>query len=95
MTVSLEIPDTLLSQLVPAGRDAARSILEDSVAEAYRERRLTLHQVKELLGFGTRMEADEFLGAREIFDDYSLDDLDRDAEVLRKLRLAHASSVEP
>jgi hypothetical protein len=47
--------------IIPAGRDAAQSLLEESVAGAYRDERLTIEQVRQLLGLGTRMQADAFL----------------------------------
>ena len=86
MQVSIQIPDDLLLHLVPSGQDAARSILEDSVAEAYREKRLTLNQVCRLLGLGTRLEADEFLSKRQIYDDYTVDDFEREVATLCKSR---------
>jgi hypothetical protein len=84
MQVTVEIPDQFVQRLVPAGRDAARSLLEESVAGAYRDRRLTMEQVRELLGFGTRMQVDAFLQQHEIFD-YSAADLDKDMATLDRL----------
>jgi hypothetical protein len=52
-------------------------LLEDSVAASYRERRLTMEQVRQLLGFATRVEVDPFLQRYEIYD-YSVNDLRED-----------------
>jgi hypothetical protein len=71
-------------RLVPAGRDAARSLLEESVAGAYRDGRLTMEQVRQLLGFGTRMQVDAFLDQHEIYD-YTVEDLDKDTATLDKV----------
>lgn len=77
MQVTVDIPDQFVKHLVPAGRDAARSLLEESVASAYRERRLTMDQVRQLLGYGTRMQVDVFLQEHEIFD-YTVEDFEKD-----------------
>lgn len=74
MHVTVEIPDRFVPNIVPEGADAARRLLEDSVAAAYRDRRLTIEQVRQVLGFATRMEVDPFLKRYEIFD-YTPEDL--------------------
>lgn len=74
MQVTVEIPDPFVPNIIPEGTDAARRLLEDSVAAAYRERRLTLEQVRQILGFATCMEVDPFLQRYEIYD-YSPEDL--------------------
>ena len=59
MQVKVEIPDQFASFLVPPGSDAGRRLLEDSVAAAYRERRLTVEQVA-VSGRNTQYTKDEF-----------------------------------
>jgi uncharacterized protein UPF0175 len=81
MRVTVEIPDQFVLQLLPAGRDAARSLLEESVAGAYRDGRLTMEQARQLLGFGTRMQVDAFLQQHQVYD-YTVEDLDKDAATL-------------
>lgn len=81
MQVTVEIPDQFVQQLVPAGRDAARSLLEESVAGAYRDHRLTMEQVRQLLGLRTLMQVDAFLQQHEIYD-YAVEDLDKDLATL-------------
>lgn len=78
------IPDEFAAQLVPAGSDPARLVLENSVAEAYRSRRLTMEQVRRILGFATRMEVDPFLQKYEIYD-YTVEDLKQDFAALDRL----------
>jgi hypothetical protein len=82
--ITVEIPDQFVPYLVPEGKDAARRLLEDSVAASYRERRLTMEQVRELLGFSTRMEVDPFLQKYEIYD-YTVEDLEKDMAGLDEL----------
>lgn len=84
MQVTVTIPDEFAQQVVPAGCDAAQLLLEESVAAAYRERRLTSEQVRRLLGFETRMEADAFLRRHEVYD-YAVSDFERDLSTLRRL----------
>jgi hypothetical protein len=84
MQVTVEIPDQFVRHLVPAGRDAGRSLLEESVAGAYRDRRLMMEQVREILGFGTRMQVDAFLQQHEIYD-YTVEDLDKDMATLDRV----------
>lgn len=89
MQVIVEIPDQFARQLVPAGRDAARSLLEESAAAAYRDGRLTMEQVRQLLGFGTRIQVDAFLQQHEIYD-YTVEDLDKDMVTLDRVLAANS-----
>lgn len=89
MQVTVEIPDEFAAHLVPAGSDPARLLLEDSVAAAYRNRRLTMEQVRQILGFGTRMEVDAFLGKYEIYD-YTVEDLEKDIATFERLKAKRA-----
>ena len=87
-------PDQYLLDLVPEGRDPACTLLEESVAAAYRDERLTMEQVRVILGFGTRMQVDPFLQQHEIFD-YTVDDLNNDlagVEAFREGNLARKSA---
>ena len=84
MQVTVEIPDQFLPLMAPEGTNAARKLLEDSVAQAYRERRLTMEQVRQILGFATRMEVDPFLQRYEIYD-YTVEDLEEDMAALDAL----------
>jgi hypothetical protein len=87
MQVTVEIPDQFVAHLVPAGQDAARLLLEESVAGAYRDGRLTIEQVRELLGLNTRMQADTFLQRHAVYD-YTVEDLDKDIATLDRLLAA-------
>lgn len=85
MQVTVEIPDEFAALLVPAGSDPARLVLENSVAEAYRHRRITMEQVRQILGFATRMEVDPFLQKYEIYD-YTVEDLAEDIAAFDRLQ---------
>lgn len=84
MQVTVTIPDEFAATLVPAGCDPARLLLEESVARAYRDRRLTMEQVRQVLGFATRMQVDAFLQEHEIYD-YTPEDLNKDIATLDRL----------
>jgi hypothetical protein len=92
MQVTVEIPDQFVRYLVPAGRDAGRSLLEESVAGAYRDGRLTMEQVRELLSFGTRMQVDAFLPQHDIYE-YTVEDLDKDMAKLDRCLQRTAGSL--
>lgn len=89
MQVTVEIPDEFVAELAPAGEDAARKLLEDHTAQAYREGKLTMEQVRRILGLPTRVHVDPFLLRYEIFD-YTIDDFREDVANIRRLRKQHA-----
>jgi len=84
MQITVELPDDMARQMIPAGRDPARTALEDMAVEAYRAHRLTEHQLATLLGMD-RYTLDGFLKEREVWLEYTMDDLRREVEVQRKL----------
>lgn len=84
MQITVELPDELARQIIPAGADPSRAILEDLAVEAFRAHRLTEHQLATLLGMD-RYALDGFLKQRQIWLEYSMDDLRGDLEAQRKL----------
>lgn len=84
MQFTVELPDELAGQVIPAGSDPARAALEDMAVEAYRARRLTEHQLATLLGMD-RYELDGFLKKREVWLAYTMSDLEREVEVGERL----------
>jgi predicted HTH domain antitoxin len=85
--VTIGLPDELKDALAPSGGDLSRAALEALATEAYRERKISHSQLRRLLGFETRMEVDGFLKERGVELEYSVEDLKRDRETLRKLSL--------
>ena len=63
MQVTVQIPDEL-SRLIPAGKSLSRELLEAFAADAYRNGKLTRHQVGQLLGLD-RWQAEEFLARHQ------------------------------
>jgi predicted HTH domain antitoxin len=84
MQITVELPDDIARQMIPAGRDPARAALEDMAVEAYRAHRVTEHQLATLLGLD-RYELDGFLKQRGVWLDYSTGDLQREVELGQQL----------
>lgn len=85
MQVTVNIPDELAGQLIPAGQDPSRAVLEDALVQAYRENRISGHQLQQALGIETRYELDGFLKARQVWIEYSLQELEADREVMERI----------
>ena len=81
MTITVEIPEELANQLIPAGQDPARAALEAIALEGYRSDRLSEAEVRRLLGFETRMEVHAFLKEHGVFLHYTYEDFLHDREV--------------
>jgi predicted HTH domain antitoxin len=84
MQFTVDVPDEIAQQLFPAGRDPARTALEDMAVEAYRARRLTEYQLATLLGM-ERYELDGFLKQREVWLDLTNEELGREIAVGQEL----------
>jgi hypothetical protein len=76
VTITLEIPEDLAEIVRAEGRDLSRAALEALVIEAYRARRISDAQLRNLLGL-SRLEADALLKRHGVWLDYSIADFDR------------------
>src|SRR6266567_9602780 len=85
MTITVEIPEELAGQLIAAGQDPARAALEAIALEGYRSDRLTEADIREMLGFETRMEVHGFLKEHGAFLHYTGEDLEHDLEMARQI----------
>jgi hypothetical protein len=83
--ITVALPDDIAQQLQSSSADLSRTALESIALEGYRSDRLTGAQVMRMLGFQTRMELDAFLKAHEVYLDYTLEDVERDAETSRRI----------
>ena len=89
MNVTIEIPDDLAAVFTTSGQDLGRAALEALALEGYRSDRMTEADIRELLGFETRMEVHGFLKEHGAFLPYMLEDLEHDRAVGRQVaRLA-------
>jgi Uncharacterised protein family (UPF0175) len=93
MTVTVEIPDSVAASVLPEGVDPARKLLEDTVAQAYREKKIGSKGVREALGFESRFEVDPFLLKYQIYDDYTIEDFKKDVATLAKVREERAAEL--
>ena len=83
--VTLEVPDELAKALSLEAADLPRALFEAAAVEAYRERRITTAQLRRILGFEDRYALDGFLKERQVWLDYSIEDLERDRETHQRL----------
>ncbi|MGA9070195.1 MAG: UPF0175 family protein [Terracidiphilus sp.] len=84
MQITVELPDEMARQMIPVGVNPARAALEDMAVEAYRAHRLTEHQLATLLGMG-RYELDGFLKQREVWLEYTTDELRQEVKTGERL----------
>ena len=78
MEILVNIPDQLARQIVPEGHDAARAALEALALEGYRAERLSEAEVRQLLGFETRLQVHAFLKQHGVYLQYDISDLEHD-----------------
>ena len=71
MQVTLDIPDSLATQIAPEGQSLSRALLEAALIQAYREDRLTGHELMVALGLETRYELDGVLKAHQVWIEYT------------------------
>lgn len=86
MQITLELPEEIVQELRAKWQDLPRAALESLALEAYRSRALTAAQLRKLLGFETRMQADSFLKEHEAYD-FTAADFEQDRETLRRFRV--------
>jgi hypothetical protein len=84
MNLVVHIPDEFADQL-NAGGDVERQALEALALESYRAGRLTKAELRRLLGIGTRYELDGFLKAHDVYEPYTLEDLERERAAFHRL----------
>jgi hypothetical protein len=86
MELTLHIPDDIAERLGdPVSADLSRRALEALVAEEYRLGRLNKPDLRRLLGFETSYEIDGFLKAHNVYEEYTMEDLEQELEGLRRL----------
>jgi len=71
--------------MTEAGGDLSRRALEALAAEEYRQGHVHKPDLRRLFGFETSYEIDGFLKAHNVFQDYTLQDLEQELEGLKCL----------
>ena len=87
MEVTVQIPDDLAGRMTDAGGDLSRRALEALALEELKQGHITKVELRRLLGFGSRYQLDGFLKAHDVYEDFTLEDLNQDREDLRRLDL--------
>jgi hypothetical protein len=86
MCLNLNIPDEAERMLREAfGGTLDRAALEALAIEGYRSGKFGSGQVRRLLGLSDRSEAQQWLAARGVYLNYTIEDLEQDRATLDKL----------
>jgi hypothetical protein len=82
MQVIIDLPEDIARQLQANEQSLERGVLEAIALEGYRSGKLTQAQVRKILGLQTDLQVDAFLKSHNVYLEYSLEDLERDREML-------------
>lgn len=85
MNLIVHIPDEVAARIAAGGGDLERRALEALVLEEFRAGRLSRPELCRALGFEVLDEVDGFLKAHGVFEEYTLDELDREVEAVKRL----------
>ena len=84
MDVMLRIPDAIAAHLSESGGDLSRRALEAFAVEELRTGRISEPELAEMLGLAW-IQLDGFLKSHGVFQNYSLEDFERERESLQSL----------
>lgn len=85
--MDVKVTVTLPDEIVEANNDlVSRNVFEQVVAEAYKNGKLSLKQVRLLLGFSSRFEAEEFIHEHKA-SGYTIEELKREIKTMGDLGL--------
>jgi hypothetical protein len=85
MELTVQIPDDLAGRMSESGGDLSRRALEALALEEFKSGHITKPELRRLLDFGTRYQLEGFLKAHEVYEDYTMEDLEQELEGLRRL----------
>ena len=85
MELIVQIPDDLASRMSASGGDLSRRALEALALEEFKSGHITKPELRRLLGFGTRYRLDGFLKSHGVYEDYTMEDFEREREALTSL----------
>ncbi|MFM2430015.1 MAG: hypothetical protein RLZZ511_1228 [Cyanobacteriota bacterium] len=88
MQVAIALPDDIAHSLNAQWGDLERQMLEIVLIQAYREGLIGTGKLRELLGFATRLEVDQFLHDRHVDLHYDEADLADDRATHAQLQVA-------
>ena len=85
MELTVQIPDDLARNMSASGGDLTRRALEALALEEFKSGHITKPELRRLLGFGTRYRLDGFLKAHDVYEDYTMEDLEQELDALKQL----------
>ena len=85
MTISINVPEDMMSRLQASWGNLSRRALEALAVEAYRDEVLSAAEVGRLLGHKSRWETESFLHGKQAYLHYTEEDLTRDIETIRNV----------
>ena len=85
MDLTVQIPDDLARSMSASGGDLTRRALEALALEEFKNGHITKPELRRLVGFGTRYRLDGFLKAHGVYEDYTMEDFERDRDALKQL----------
>jgi hypothetical protein len=80
MQIILELPEDIAAHLAGKGENVSRVALEALALEEYRAQKLSISQLRRLLGYQTKAQAHAFLKQHGVYLHYTLDDLEHDRQ---------------
>jgi hypothetical protein len=83
MNLEMQIPEETARLLQVEYADLPRAAMEALALEAYRSRRLSEGNVRQMLGFSSRLQVHAFLKEHGVPLHYSVADLEQDRETSR------------
>lgn len=83
MNIEVTIPNEIFTD---AKINVPRYVLEQIAISGYKSNKLSMVQVRKLLGFSSRMETEDFLRSREALV-YTIEDYEQDMKTLNDLGL--------
>ena len=95
MQITLDISEEIARQFAVNPEGVSRAALEALAAEGARSGKLTTEQVRRMLGFGTRYEADGFLKQHQVYYQLTPEDVERDAAVAGEFSQCASSPTRP
>ena len=85
MELTVQIPDDVAKSMSASGGDLSRRALEALALEEFKSGHITKAELRRLLGFATGHQLDGFLKAHEVYEDYTIEDHEKELAGLKRL----------
>src|SRR5438132_13241161 len=82
--VTIALPDELSAALAAPGQDLSRAAFEALALAAYRERKISAAQLRQLLGYETWMEVDAFMKSHGVEIESTTEDIELNRDPTRE-----------